>query len=523
MKKENLIALIYCRVSSMKQVKEGKGLDGQEHRCVEWARLKKFPVEKIFREDESASGRFFERPAMKKLIQYLDENQDKKFVIIFDDLKRFARDVPVHYLLKKELIEKRGAILECLNFKFEDSPEGNFIELIMAGQAQLEREQNTRQVKQKMKARLERGYWAFCPPPALINNKDSVHGKILVSKEPLASIFKQAIEGYAQNILNTQEEVRQFIMRKYQEQGINRPISKHGVERILKNPLYAGLIEYPDWDVPLMDAQHEGFISKETFEAVQEKLLDRSKPRSGKCYNPDFPLRQFITCAACGKKLYASWNGNRDGSKSPNYYCSSSKHDCVFGGKVTKAYDIHPKFETVLQSAKIESHCFEIAKSVFEIVWENKEEEWRDLNKSKAYKRRDVEKSISSLVEKISAAKSNALVVAYENKIEELSEQLEDLGDNQPTNTKFNKKGLNKCWSQVEEQLKNPLLLWNSDKHDNKRTVLHMYFNNGLSWHYENGFGAVKISDEIKLLQSMDTGNLEDVEMAGIEPASATV
>ncbi|MNC98631.1 hypothetical protein D3C83_166570 [compost metagenome] len=44
--------------------------------------------------------------------------------------------------------------MECLNFKFEDTPEGKFIETIIAAQGELERLQGLRQTIQKMKARV---------------------------------------------------------------------------------------------------------------------------------------------------------------------------------------------------------------------------------------------------------------------------------------------------------------------------------------------------------------------------------
>ena len=104
------------------------------------------------------------RPGMVALLAFLDAQVDESFVVIFDDLKRFARDTQFHIMLRNEL-RMRGASVECLNFKFEDTPEGEFIETILAAQGQLERKQNGRQVSQKMKARLESGYWVFFAPP----------------------------------------------------------------------------------------------------------------------------------------------------------------------------------------------------------------------------------------------------------------------------------------------------------------------------------------------------------------------
>src|SRR3989344_8105480 len=92
-------ALVYCRVSSERQVNEGHGLDSQEQRCLAYAQGKGLAVSKVFR-DQGISGKLFERPAMQQLIAYLDSHKNERFVIIFDDLKRFARDVEVHLHLR---------------------------------------------------------------------------------------------------------------------------------------------------------------------------------------------------------------------------------------------------------------------------------------------------------------------------------------------------------------------------------------------------------------------------------------
>jgi hypothetical protein len=75
-------------------------------------------------------------------------------------MKRLARDVKV-FILLKESIQSMNCTIQYLNHSFEETPEGQFIQTILAGAAQLERQQNTRQVVQKMKARLEDGYWVF--------------------------------------------------------------------------------------------------------------------------------------------------------------------------------------------------------------------------------------------------------------------------------------------------------------------------------------------------------------------------
>ncbi len=136
-------ALIYCRVSSQRQVAEGHGLESQEKLCRNYAKSKDYFVEKVFPE-EGIMGELFDRPKMKELLEYLDEHIENNYIVIFDDLKRFSRDVAVHFKLKSE-IYGRGGRVESPNFKFEDTPEGKYIETIIVATGELEKNQNKRQ------------------------------------------------------------------------------------------------------------------------------------------------------------------------------------------------------------------------------------------------------------------------------------------------------------------------------------------------------------------------------------------
>ena len=106
------------------------------------------------------------------------------------------RDTRFHLDLR-DAFRLRGARIECLNFKFEDTPEGEFIETIMAAQGALERKQNGRQVAQKMKARMQGGYWIHKAPVGYAYETVKRRGKLLVPDEPLASIIREAFEGFA--------------------------------------------------------------------------------------------------------------------------------------------------------------------------------------------------------------------------------------------------------------------------------------------------------------------------------------
>lgn len=297
-------ALIYCRVSDKKQKTEGHGLESQEHRCRQYAQERGLAVEMVFPDDISGGGDFMKRPAMRALLAYLDSEKDQNYVVIFDDLKRFARDTEFHIKLRREFAE-RGASVECLNFKFEDTPEGRFIETVIAAQGQLEREQNSRQVIQKMKARVEKGYYVFHPPVGYRYSKDKMHGKLLVRDEPAASILIEALEGYANGKFSSQVEVKRFLESKpeFPKSGPSGYVHASKVKEILQRPVYAGYVEAPDWGVSLRKGHHEPLIPYSTYERIQGLLSGNAYAPARKDINEDFPLRGFVLCDDCGKPM----------------------------------------------------------------------------------------------------------------------------------------------------------------------------------------------------------------------------
>ena len=106
------------------------------------------------------------RPGMRDLLRYLKQHRKTRHVVIFDDLKRLARDTKFHIQLR-ETFRELNATVASPNYRFDDeTPEAEFAETVFAAQGQLERKQNRRQVIQKMKARIERGYCAYLCPAA---------------------------------------------------------------------------------------------------------------------------------------------------------------------------------------------------------------------------------------------------------------------------------------------------------------------------------------------------------------------
>ena len=504
-------ALIYCRVSSTRQKVEGHGLESQEHRCRVYAEQKGYEVEEVFRDDYTGGGDFMKRPAMSKLLGYMDGKPYNTYTVVFDDLKRFARDTVFHWKLRNEL-KARQATPECLNFNFEDTPEGEFVETIMAAQGQLERKQNARQVIQKMKARLEQGYWPFDVPPGYKNIKHPIHGKLLVPDEPKATIIRQALEGFAYGIFLSQTDVQMFLQEKdFFHRKKKKKVHLGEVGRLLNRLLYTGFVEYPNWDVGRRKGHHEPIISLEVFEMIQGRLKKKNKLTIRKDGHNDFPLRGGVLCSYCLEPLTASWTTKRQGAyRAPYYRCKTG--DCVFGGKSIRRDFIEPQFEGMLKELQPKKDILALIHAIVLDVWKSKTEEIVVSISQKTADKIIIEEQIDSYLKRISKIQDEKLIGVYENKVGELNAQLVGLDENiaKLKNQDFS---FETALDIVFDFLKSPYSMWKNGELREKKTVLKLIFRNKLSYAKDTGFGTADLPVIMRLFDLSESNRSQLVEM----------
>lgn len=185
-------AVLYCRVSSAKQTTQGDGLGSQETRCREYAKYKNYEVAQIFKDD--ASGGLIERPGMQAMLRFLRKHSREPHVVIIDDISRLARGLEAHIQLRAS-IGKAGGILESPSIEFGEDSDSVLVENLLASVSQHQRQKNSEQTKNRMRARLQNGYWVFQAPVGYRYQRTAGTGNILVRDEPLASIVEEALEG----------------------------------------------------------------------------------------------------------------------------------------------------------------------------------------------------------------------------------------------------------------------------------------------------------------------------------------
>ena len=184
----NKNGVIYCRVSSAEQVKNGHGLQSQEQRCREFAKYRGLEVIEVFNE-EGVSGGLIDRPAITRMLALLRLNKNDPIVVIIDDISRLARDLRAHIDLRVA-IQEAGGILQSPSIEFGEDSDSRLVENMLASVSQHQRQKNAEQVKNRMRARMMCGYWIMKSPRGYKMQKVAGHGNVMVRQEPLACTYR---------------------------------------------------------------------------------------------------------------------------------------------------------------------------------------------------------------------------------------------------------------------------------------------------------------------------------------------
>ena len=499
-------AVLYCRVSSDRQVREGHGLDGQEARCREYAVGHGYEVAAVFR-DEGVSGGVIDRAGMQEMLDFLDTQPAGGCVVVIDDIKRLARDLMGHFTLRKA-IQTRGGRLESPSHRFGDEPEEMFVESILAATAELERNQNRRQVKNRMRSRLEAGYWLFYPPPGYAYEKVPGHGKILVPTEPDASVVRQSLEGFASGRFATQMDVQRFLQKHhFQPRGFGKRTYCEQVKRLLTQELYTGFVSLPAWNVSRRKGHHQPLISAETFDRIQVRLREGQMVPRRKDINADFPLRGFVLCAGCRKPYTAAWS--RGKRKHFAYYrCVTS--DCRFLHKSTSADRAHAAFEEILRALNPRPVILQGVREEILGEWNRRQLDVETVRKERQRKLDEIQTEINGYLEAVGRCHSPTVLKKIEEEIDALEAERLRLGS-RISRTK--PKDFEHALSLVVDFLKDPSHRWRTGDLAVRRIVLRLVFSAPLVYDRETGFGTPRFSLPINIACVPELDRMEVVDL----------
>ncbi len=484
-----LPAVIYARVSSKKQKTEGSGIGSQITRCTEYAKFRGLSVIDIFTDD--MTGRVAERPGMSAVLSCVRKHRKDGIVVIIDDISRLARDVDAHRALRKA-IQEAGGVLESPTLEFGDGSDATLIENLLASVAQHQSQKNSEQVVNRMRSRMLGGFAVFHPPPGYRWAKHQGGGKIMVPDGDVAYVVRDGLEGFASGKFGTQAAVRRYWEEHPLYPSPTGRLSASSITEQLKNPLYAGYIEYAPWDVALRPAQHEALISYATHLKILKRLEEGSYAPCRVDTSPDFPLRGFVTCGDCGAPLRGCWSKGRN-RHYPYYLCQTK--GCESYGKSLRRDDVEGAFETLLKTLQPSRVLLETIVEMMKDIWAQRGASSGALKRAINAELTKVETHIKQLIDRVVATESDTLIRAYEEKLTDLERRKAELRAKLTAQSVSQQNSFEVTTRTAIAFLSNPWNLWKSGGIEEKIATIKLTFNGPLPYHRKQGYRTADMSN----------------------------
>jgi DNA invertase Pin-like site-specific DNA recombinase len=310
-------AVVYCRVSTKEQV-QNLSLGTQQTRCVEHCTRNAWSVVNIFR-DEGESAKSTDRPAFQKMLTYCKAKQNAVSYVVVHDLSRFSRDLTDQAIVIAQM-ESVGVRLRSVLENVDETAAGKLMRNIYGAFNQFDNDRKAERTKLGMKRAASMGRFPFKAPLGYLNILcQSQSGTNLIPDPVRAPLVRKAFELYGQGT-----ESKNGVLKKITALGLKTHVGSgltpQSFERMLRNPIYAGWIVIPEWDLK-EHGSFEPLVSDAQFRLVQDTLDGKRLCVTAHLRNnPDFPLRVFLKCGTCQTPLTGSWSKGRN-SRYAYYRC----------------------------------------------------------------------------------------------------------------------------------------------------------------------------------------------------------
>lgn len=323
-------AVIYARVSSKEQEKEGFSIPAQLNLLREYGKERHLPVAREFVDVETAkqSG----RSEFQEMVKFLKESIDVKAVLVekTDRLYRNFKDFVVLEELDLEIhLVKEGEIISK-----DSRSHQKFIHGIKVLMAKNYIDNLAEETKKGQAEKAAQGLYPSCAPLGYLNIERG--GEKVIDADPERDTqVRQLYELYATGRYSISDLVREVasVGLVYRKSGVRVP--KSAIASLLRNPIYYGDFM---WDGKLYHGKHTPIVSRELWLRVQDVLVRREKPRAKERH---FAFTGLVKCGHCGCSLTAEMKKD----KYVYYHCTSHR------GKCSEPYVREEKLSRILGEA----------------------------------------------------------------------------------------------------------------------------------------------------------------------------
>jgi site-specific DNA recombinase len=220
-----------------------------------------------------------------------------------------------------------GKLIEIRTYsqQFTNNPNEKFLLMILGSQAKLENDNRGINVKRGLRTRVEMGLWPTTPPTGYLTQKDMTKKCQVIVDSERGHVIVKMFEKMA-NEKWSGRKVHQWLKFELNFKTVgNKNLALGNIYRILQNPFYYGVFEYPATSGNWYNGKHEPLISKELYDRVQEQLKRDNIVRQ----SHEFAFTKLMVCGLCESGISAEekYKQLKDGTvaKYVYYGCGRSK------------------------------------------------------------------------------------------------------------------------------------------------------------------------------------------------------
>ena len=310
-------AVLYARVSSAEQEREGFSIPAQQRLLREYAAKNDLVIAEEFVDVETAKQAG--RTNFTKMLAFLAEMPSINSVLVekTDRLYRNFRDYVTIDDLDLEIhLVKEGEVLNRESRSHQKFIHG--IKVLMAKNYIDNLSEETR------KGMAEKAQSGVFPHRAPVGYKNDTTNRTIVQDPERAPYVRQLFEWYASGRFSVEELHQRCVNDGFKIAGTKAEvIPRSKVEYLLKNPFYTGQFR---WKKQLFAGTHEPIISRALFDRVQEEFASHGRDR-GKYRIHEFAFGGLVACGECGYMLTAQ----RQKGRYVYYKCTNYGKSCSQG------------------------------------------------------------------------------------------------------------------------------------------------------------------------------------------------
>ncbi len=338
---EEIRCAIYTRKSNEDGLEQKfNSLDAQRVACEKYIKSREGWVALAKRYDDGGfSGKNLERPAIKELFEDVKAGEvDCVVVYTLDRLSRETKDsIEVTSFFRRHRVN----FIAVTQIFDNNTPMGKFVQTVLSGAAQLEREMIVERVKNKIATSKEQGLWMGGTLPLGYDVKD----KELIINEKEAKTVKHIFERYME-LRSMAELARELNREGYRTKRFEAKsgkvyggeiFKKATVRRIITNPTYMGKVKHYDKQYK---GKHEAIIEEEKWQKAQELIKDQPYR---KAKYEEALLKGIIKCKSCNVNMTLTY-AKKENKRYRYYVCNNhlvgksceSKSRNIVAGEVEK-------------------------------------------------------------------------------------------------------------------------------------------------------------------------------------------